>query len=63
MKLKCPSCGKKEAELLSKAEIKMRKNTLAFLPPTVFENILGMIDDWTSAKFLVCGSCGHFEKQ
>jgi len=59
MKLKCKSCGKKQAELMSKAEIK----TVNFLPDTVIDKLLDMLDDWTAQKYIVCKACGHYEKQ
>lgn len=59
MKLKCKKCGKKEAELMSKAEIK----TANFLPPTVVDRILNMFLDMIEQKYIVCRSCGHYETQ
>lgn len=59
MKLKCKKCGKKTAELMSKAEIK----TANFLPPTVIDRILNMFLDMVEQKYIVCKSCGHYEEQ
>lgn len=55
--MKCNSCGKKEAQLMSKLDIK----TSNFVDSTVLNTVLGMINDWTQAKYIICGACGHKE--
>jgi len=57
IKMKCNSCGKKEAQLMSKLDIK----TSNFVDSTVLNTVLGMINDWTQAKYIICGACGHKE--
>ena len=54
MKLQCKKCGKKEAELMSKAEIKMN----SFLANKLFN----VIDDLLRPKYIVCKACGHYEE-
>ena len=61
MKLKCSKCGKKEAELMSKAEIKSRRSN--FASPALAEKLLDIADDWLGAKYIVCTACGYYEKQ
>ncbi len=61
MKLKCRSCGEKEAVLMSKAE--MKAGAKGFVSEAVFRKVLDMIDDWTSQKYIVCKACGHYEEQ
>ena len=58
MKMKCNSCGKKEAQLMSKLDIK----TSNFVDSTVLNTVLNMINDWTEPKYIICGACGHKEK-
>jgi len=58
MKTKCKKCGKKEVQLMSKMDIKVSSN---FVNSTVFEKVLNMVDDWTSAKYFICGACGYKE--
>jgi hypothetical protein len=57
IKMKCNSCGKKEAQLMSKFDIK----TSNFIDTSVLNKVLGMIDDWTQPKYIICGACGHRE--
>lgn len=61
MKLKCKSCGQKEAVLMSKGE--MKSGTNGFVSDAIFQKVLDMIDDWTSQKYIVCKACGHYEEQ
>ncbi len=58
MKIKCNSCGKKEAEIMSKMEIK----TSNFVDASIASKVLDIINDWTAPKFIVCKACGHTEK-
>jgi len=58
MKMKCNKCGKKEAKLMSKADIKMSDN---FVNQAVALKVLDMLDDWFSQKYIICTSCGHRE--
>lgn len=58
MKIKCNSCGKKEAQLMSKADIKLTSN---FVNATIANKVLDMIDDWTKPKYIICGACGYRE--
>ena len=57
MKSKCPKCGKKEVQLMSKANIKMSN----FIDPSILKKVLDMIDDWTKPKYFICGACGYRE--
>lgn len=57
MKVKCPSCGKKEMELLSKYEIKANK----FVSSAVFSTVASLVKDWMVPSKYVCLNCGHME--
>ena len=58
MKVKCPDCGKKEMELMSKAEIKM----CSFTSSVDVNKILDIISDLFSPKFFVCKNCGYIKE-
>ena len=61
MKLKCKKCGKKEAEIMSKAEIRAAKDFIS-IDSTVVNKILEMVDNLYSPKYIVCKACGHVEE-
>lgn len=61
MKLQCKKCGKKEAELMSKVEIKTAKN-FSSIDSNVVNKILEMVDNLFSPNFIVCKACGHIEE-
>ena len=58
MKLQCKKCGKREAELMSKAEIKIAKG----IDSTIVDKIVEMVDNLFSPNFIVCKACGHIEE-
>lgn len=60
MKIKCNKCGKKQAELMSKVEIKT--SNFSAVDTTVVNKILDMVDNLFSPNYIVCKSCGHVEK-
>lgn len=60
MKIKCKNCGKKEAEIMSKVEIKT--SNLVAVDTTIVNKILDMVDNLFSPNYIVCKSCGHVEK-
>lgn len=55
-KMICKQCGKREAEFMSKLEIKNR-----FSPSTI-EKIFDVAVDMLSPKYIYCGACGYTEK-
>lgn len=59
MKLQCKKCGKKEAELMSRLDIKR----CDFLAPSDISKILDKALDLIDPKYIVCKACGHYEKQ
>jgi len=59
MKMKCNSCGKKEAQLMSKADIKLTSN---FVNSAIASKVLDMLDDWIKPQYIICGACGYREK-
>ena len=60
MKLKCKKCGKKQAELMSKVEIKA--SNFSAVDTSVVNKILDMVDNLFSPNYIVCKSCGYVEK-
>jgi len=58
MKLKCPECGKKEMELMSKAEIKVCN----FSAAVDVNKIFTIIEDLFSPKYFVCKNCGYIKE-
>ncbi len=59
MKTKCNSCGKKEVELMSKAEVKMLSG---IIDTTIVNKIIDTFNDWTEQKYFICKACGYREK-
>lgn len=57
MKLKCPSCGKKEMEMMSKYQIA----SSSFVNSVVFTAVLNLVKDWIVPSKYVCGNCGHMQ--
>lgn len=57
MKLKCPSCGKKEMEMMSKYQIASN----SFVNPMVFATVLNLVKDWIVPSKYVCRNCGHMQ--
>jgi predicted nucleic-acid-binding Zn-ribbon protein len=60
MKVQCKKCGKKEAEFMSKHEIKA--SNFANVDSAIVTKILDMADNLFSPNYIVCKSCGHLEK-
>ena len=54
MKIKCDKCGEREAELMSKAEIKMSS-----FSPDIASKVLDIVADLFSPKYIVCKACGY----
>ena len=57
MKLKCPSCGKKEMEMMSKYQIA----SSSFVNSVVFTAVLNLVKDWIVPSKYVCRNCGHMQ--
>jgi len=60
MKLKCKKCGKKQAELMSKYEIKT--SNFSNVDVTIVNKIIDIVDNLFSPNYIVCKACGHVEK-
>ena len=54
MKLKCPDCGKKEMELMSKMDIV----TSNFVTEAAFLTAIKFVADWFVPSKYVCKNCG-----
>lgn len=62
MKIKCPSCGKKEMELMSKAEILIKKDSLnGFVNETILSTVVRLAMDWLVPNKYVCKNCGYMK--
>jgi len=59
MKVKCKSCGKKQAVLMSKMDIKT--SNFVAVDVAIISKILDMVDNLFSPNYIVCKSCGHVE--
>lgn len=57
MKLKCPSCGEREMEMMSKSQIAFN----SFVNPAVFAIVLNLVKDWIVPSKYVCRNCGHMQ--
>ena len=61
MKIKCESCGKKEAEIMSKLEIKNTSNFVG-IDLSLVNKIIDLADNLFAPNYIVCKSCGHVKK-
>ena len=57
MKLKCPSCGEREMEMMSKSQIAFN----SFVNPMVFATVLALVKEWIVPSKYVCTNCGHMQ--
>jgi DNA-directed RNA polymerase subunit RPC12/RpoP len=60
MKLKCKKCGKKQARLMSKYDIKT--TNFVGVDMAIVSKIIDVVDKIFSPDYIVCESCGHVEK-
>ena len=60
MKLKCPSCGKRKAQYMSKTEIRALQSS--FIDATTFNKVITIIESLYSPKYLVCTACGYVKE-
>jgi len=60
MKIKCSKCGKKQAEIMSKVEIKM--SNFVGVDTSIVAKIIDLADNLFSLNYIVCKSCGFVEK-
>lgn len=57
MKLKCPDCGEKEMELMSKGQIVLNN----FASAAVFTAVLAIVKEWVVPSKYVCRNCGYMK--
>ena len=59
MKLKCPSCGKKEMEMMSKSQIAFN----SFVNPMVLATVLALVKDWIVPRDILKKATAYFAKE